>query len=456
MDVHQAPTTSHAPKLNTSDKHLQGPWLVVARVGWGAITLIDLLIFVLGLPAYAAHLHAICTTITCRPGEVTPGNAVALTHLGIALDAYIAYILTITLLASLVSLVVGALIFWRKSQETIGLLVSLLLITFGCCGSTLELVGALSTAHPDWIAVQIMSKVAYIIYPAFGLFFCTFPNGRFVPRWSWVLIGLWIISVFPFNAPPDSPFSVGNWPPVLFAALFLLTWGNGVGIQIYRYRQVSNPEQRQQTKWFVFACVVTTVLLILYNALTGLVPAFKQPDSLYQLVYGSVTLFFFLSIPLALGIALLRYRLWDIDLLINRTLVYGTLTLILTLVYVGLVIGLSALLRSIISHDSGVAIVLSTLAIYWLFQPLRRRIQQIIDRRFYRRKYDAAKTLAAFSTTLRQEVDLDQLRQQLLAVVEDSMQPSHVSLWLRPPEPARKHQTAWSSMPPAPERGEKS
>jgi hypothetical protein len=269
-------------------------------------------------------------------------------------------------------------------------------------------------------------------------------------------IGLWIISVFPFNAPPDSPFSVGNWPPVLFAALFLLTWGNGVGIQIYRYRQVSNPEQRQQTKWFVFACVVTTVLLILYNALTGLVPAFKQPDSLYQLVYGSVTLFFFLSIPLALGIALLRYRLWDIDLLINRTLVYGTLTLILTLVYVGLVIGLSALLRSIISHDSGVAIVLSTLAIYWLFQPLRRRIQQIIDRRFYRRKYDAAKTLAAFSTTLRQEVDLDQLRQQLLAVVEDSMQPSHVSLWLRPPEPARKHQTAWSSMPPAPERGEKS
>jgi hypothetical protein len=290
--------------------------------------------------------------------------------------------LTITLLASLVFLTVGAIIFWRKSQELIGLLVSLLLITFGCCGSTLELVGALSATRPDWVVVQIISKVAYIIYPAIGLFFCLFPDGRFVPRWSWLLVSLWILSVFPFNAPADSPFSVGNWPPVLFAALFLLTWGNGLGVQIYRYRYVSRPEQRQQTKWVVFACTIALGLLILYVALQGLIPAFNQPDSLYQLANTTVTVFVFLSIPRALGIAILRYRLWDIDILIRRTLVYGTLTASLALIYVGLVIGLSALLRTIISHDNGVVIVISTLAIYWLFQPLRRRIQRTIDRRF--------------------------------------------------------------------------
>ena len=443
MDVHQAPTKSRATTPNTPDTRLRGPWLVTARLGWVILTLINLLLFVLGIPAYFAQLHVICTT-DCHPGRVTPGNALALTHLGISREVYIAYILTITLLASLVSLTVGAILFWRKSQELIGLLVSLLLISFGCCGTTLELVGALSAAHPDWIVVQIISQVAFIIYPAIGLFFCLFPDGRFVPRWSWLLIGLWILLVYPFAAPADSPFSVGNLPPVLVAALFLLTWGNWLGFQIYRYRYVSLPEQRQQTKWFVFPCTIAIVLLILYFALQGLVPAFNQPDSLYQLAYASVTVFVFLSIPLTLGIAILRYRLWDIDILIRRTIVYGTLTVILTAVYVGLIIGLQVLLRGIISQDNSVAIVISTLAIYILFQPLRRSIQRIIDRRFYRSKYDAAKTVAAFSATLRQEVDLDQLREQLLAVVQETMQPAHVSLWLPPPAPVSKRQGIWN------------
>jgi hypothetical protein len=159
---------------------------------------------------------------------------------------------------------------------------------------------------------------------------------------------------------------------------------------------------------------------------------------LRQLLFPTITLFSSALFYLGLGFAILRYRLWDIDAIINRTLVYGSLTALLALVYFGLIIGLQSLLHGIISQDNSVAIVISTLIIYALFQPLRHRIQQIIDRRFYRRKYDAARTLAAFSLTLRNEVDLATLSEHLVAVVEETMQPAHVSLWLPQHEQRRK------------------
>jgi hypothetical protein len=162
-------------------------------------------------------------------------------------------------------------------------------------------------------------------------------------------------------------------------------------------------------------------------------PSLSTSSSLYFLVSTYLYPVGLLLIPLTLGIAILRYRLWDIDILINRTLVYGTLTASLALAYFGLIFALQYLLRGMINQNNDVAIVVSTLAIAALFQPLRKRIQAGIDRRFYRRKYDAAKTVAAFSATLRNEVDLTQLREQLLNVVQETMQPAHVSLWLRQP-----------------------
>jgi hypothetical protein len=137
-------------------------------------------------------------------------------------------------------------------------------------------------------------------------------------------------------------------------------------------------------------------------------------------------------LPVATGIAVLKYRLYNIDLLINRTLVYGSLTAVLALVYFGSVVLLQELFVTLTGQEFQLAVVASTLAIAALFNPLRRRIQGFIDRSFYRRKYDAAKTLAAFGTKLREETDLDTLSDDLVAVVEETMQPAHVSLWLRP------------------------
>jgi len=216
----------------------------------------------------------------------------------------------------------------------------------------------------------------------------------------------------------------------------LITIGFFLGLivaQIYRYWRISNQVQRQQTKWVFFGVAVVLLAEIGLSLPYLIVPSLTRQGSLYDLFAATLGFFIPILIPLAFGVAILRYRLWDIDILINRTLVYGTLTASLALLYFGLVIALQFLLRGLMSLNSGIAIVASTLAIAALFQPLRRRIQAIIDRRFYRRKYDAARTLAAFSATLRNEVDLDQLREHLLAVVQETMQPAHVSLWLRQP-----------------------
>jgi hypothetical protein len=211
-----------------------------------------------------------------------------------------------------------------------------------------------------------------------------------------------------------------------------------IGAQFYRYRWVSSSIEKQQTKWVVFVGALTAVALVGLTVPGLLIPALRQPGSLYQVLIGPIYPLGVLFIALSVGIAILRSRLWNIDIIINRTLVYGTLTTILAVIYVALVLSLQVLLHGLLSQDNSVALVISTLIIAALFQPLRHRLQRFIDRRFYRSKYDAAKTLEAFSATLRNEVDLNQLREELVAVVQETMQPSHVSLWLRKSENERK------------------
>jgi hypothetical protein len=187
--------------------------------------------------------------------------------------------------------------------------------------------------------------------------------------------------------------------------------------------QSAEARERQQFKWFAYGTAVFLGALFLMDAALQI----GGPWARFVVIVTGLS-----AIPVAVGIAILRYRLYDIDLLINRTLVYGVLTGILALVYLGGVVALQALFRYLTGQGSQLAIVASTLAIAALFGPLRRRIQAFIDRRFYRRKYDVTKTLEAFSATLRDETDLDALRADLVGVVGETMQPAHVSLWLRP------------------------
>jgi hypothetical protein len=156
----------------------------------------------------------------------------------------------------------------------------------------------------------------------------------------------------------------------------------------------------------------------------------------------------YLPVTFCIGIALLRYRLWDIDVLINRTLVYGLLTTTLLGTYLVLVFGGQYLLANVFGPNNAVILVVSTLLVAALVQPLRQRMQRLVDRRFYRNKYDAAQVVSRFSETLHQEVNLDQLHEQLMTVVQETMQPSHVSLWLRPPAQGATQRAPWRATPP--------
>ena len=207
----------------------------------------------------------------------------------------------------------------------------------------------------------------------------------------------------------------------------------GVVASVVLRLQRARGDERQQIKWFVYAVSMIAA---------GGLPSVLLPSPLSDVFWG-VTLFGIAAVPVAVGIAILKYRLYDIDVLINRTLVYGSLTATLALVYFGGVATAQALFRALTGQEQQpqLAIVVSTLVIAALFNPLRRRIQSFIDRRFYRRKYDARKTLEAFSARLRDETDLDTLNNHLVEVVKETMQPAHVSLWLRP-EATRKGEQA--------------
>jgi hypothetical protein len=448
-----SPTTNIAPglaKLHRPDVRVHGAWLIVARIVWAVVALFDLCLLVITYPMFVAQLGVVCPDPakgTCGSLQLSPANFAALQHFHLPVEGYMLYALVADLFVTLLFLVIGALLFWYRSADRMGLFVSLLFITVGSFG--IDEVHIQAFQNPP-LAIEIFgTPLVFLQWPALGMLFYTFPDGRFVPRWSWLLAFLFLIQVGFYFLP--YPYNFDNWPLLLSLLEFLLVWGSAVGTQLYRYIWVSSPTQQQQAKWLTFGFALGVLLTAISQLLPLAFPALNATDSLYPLIANQITTpLVYLTIPLSIGIALLRYRLWDIDLIIKRTLVYGLLTLTLALVYGVLIILVQRLFSGVIAQENPLVLVGSTLVIAALFQPLRRGIQRLIDRRFYRRKYDAARTLEAFSSTLRREVDLDQLREELLAMVQETMQPSQVSLWLRPTPRDRKPQATWSSTPPAP------
>jgi len=428
---------------SSANTRLTGTWLIIARVTWLAIVIPSVALFVVGLSASFQQIQRACVDYnTCNniPGALTAKELQALSTSGFSVSAYAVLLIMFWVIITAIWCGVGFLIFWRRSDDWLALLAAFFLVLFGLTSSANSF-NALALAYP--FLTLPLSIMSYLGYVSLVGFFLLFPSGRFVPRWAGLILLLAIVNAFLEYFPSlTSPF-VENWPAwLVYPLVILVPLVAMIVSQIYRYRRVSTPIQRQQTKWIVLGGTVAIGFVILLFSVSSFFPNNVTSNYLGGQIFGNIAFpLAVLPVPLSIGFSILRYRLYDIDLLINRTLVYGSLSAILALVYFGLILGLQYLLRGIISQNNSVAIVVSTLSIAALFQPLRHRIQRVIDRRFYRRKYDAAKVVEAFSATLRNEVDLEQLSENLITVVQETMQPAHLSLWLRKSGEERKTDT---------------
>jgi hypothetical protein len=296
------------------------------------------------------------------------------------------------------------------------------------------LVASLTISH----VMELGGPLALTLAPFLLLLFPTgrLPSQRWRPvAWIAALSGTVIVVLNLFFDRPDKFGGIVTITTVADVFVIFSVFALSALSIVVRYRRASGVE-RQQLKWVAFAAVLAgsflvgqqltwlAALLIAYSLGGELLSLSRSLENLLEVAIN-------VCLYMAVGIAILRYRLYDIDIIINRTLVYGTLTVSLALVYLGGVISLQGLLRALTGQGSQLAIVASTLLIAALFNPLRRRVQNFIDHLFYRRKYDAAKTLEAFSARLRDETDIDALNAALLATVRETVQPEHVSLWLR-------------------------
>jgi hypothetical protein len=341
--------------------------------------------------------------------------------------------------------VIGAVVASRQPRNAVGWILCVIPISLGVVILGSHAYWSLAFAHPDGSSaadfVAWLASWAWIpgMLPAVTLFPLLFPSGHPpTPRWrpiAWVAIAagpaLFINQAFapgqfeeyPVENPVGAEGALELPVQVIGALAFVLMLVAMIASAaslVVRFRR-SRGEERQQLKWVTAAFVLFVLIFV------------APTDTVFNDDVGFASLLFgLLIIAAAVAVAMLRYRLYDIDVVINRTLVYGALTATLAALYLGSVLLLQLVLRPL-TEESNLAIAGSTLAVAALFRPARTRIQAVVDRRFYRRRYDAARTLESFGARLRDQVALDNLSAELRTVVAETMQPAHVSLWLRAP-----------------------
>jgi hypothetical protein len=422
-----------ATEVEFSSTTLNGAWCWLVRLAWLLLLAANLVLLYYLLPRDPQMLFP-----QSRFSESWMGLRGFLLNTGsgwyISLTTFGWYILALYYILLLAFLGIGIFIALRRPSDWMTLFASAVLISLGAQSSKISISDSRFHVLPgyDWLGTIDQATILFGSLGLLGLIYL-FPDGKIVPhRVIWIICtlcaALAVLLVIPM------PNENLLWPMGMLGAILLLA--GGIYSQAYRYRRVASPMQRQQIKWVVLGLLAYPFYLFIAGIINTLLPGDQVPPVLAFLNLH-LTILALLFIPLTMGFSILRYRLWDIDVLIRRTLIYGALTLTLSLIFLGTITLLQAAFSAISGQQSAVSVVISTLLIAALFSPLRRRIQNDIDRRFFRSKYNAEQAVERFAAAARDETDLDQLTAELLAVVSETMQPESVSLWLRPQERKR-------------------
>lgn len=406
-------------------------WLAIGRAAWCVVFVISVSFVMISLPSYIRELVPFWATNNPAPPEVIREG---LDARGIPTGVYTGFGVSLLIARTLVCYLIGAILFWRKSAERMVLLVATLLVSLPAGDTDPRTLSDMAETEPVRAALAVTAGL--VTFTLVYWLFLVFPDGRFTPRWTrWVAL-VWL--AFGTTAiVPGIPLDTFSWPALFGLSIIPSFAVLAIAVQIWRYRHISGALERQQTKWFIlgFSVVLIEFALgdIVWNGILAVQQASPANAVIVDLLMHTVHSLAFMTLPLTLAVAMLRHRLWDFDRLITRAALYAILTAILAAIYLGGVVLLQGLLRAITGQASKLAIAATTLAVAALIQPLRQRLQTGIDRRFARRKYDAARILVAFGETLRDETDARSIQAGLLHAVDRTMQPQHISLWLRPP-----------------------
>jgi signal transduction histidine kinase len=399
-------------------------WLNLARLFQIAIICVTIGLFIVDIPINYEQRSAVCRVAPCPPGRLTLAAEQALQHVGLSVDWFVKTSIALDILVTIVFTLSAVIIFIRKPNDLFTIFVTIMLVTFGAATFT----GGLENLGQNKPELNLLVQtIAYIGNCAITTFLFIFPNGRFAPRWTFIIPLVWALFQIPRYYFPASVLDLQNFPGVynwLFPAGIL----SGIITQIHRYRNVSNAIEKQQTKWVIYGLTLAVGGYLMIRLISYTVQDPYGSSLPFEILLNILAIFFMLLLPLSISIAVLRYRLWDINPIINRTLVYGALSALTIGAYVLVVGYFSSLFQS--NNANWLISFIATGMIAVLFEPLREGLQRTVNRLMYGERDDPATVLTQLSQRIDSAIAPDSVLQMIVETLAQTLRLPYAAIAL--------------------------